>query len=37
MTFCHSLGMQHDHEYITPEDQPLKLVKEGGKVVEELF
>ena len=37
MTFCHSLGMQHDREYITPEDQPLKLVKEGGKVVEELF
>ncbi len=37
MTFCHSLGIDHEKEYITEQDQPLKLVKEGGKVVSELF
>jgi len=37
MTFCHSLGIDPHEEYITAEDQPLKLVDEGGSVVEELF
>jgi len=37
MTFCHSLGIDHEKEYITAENQPLKLVDEGGKPVEELF
>ena len=37
MTFCHCLGIDHEEEYITAEDQPLKLVAEGGKPVEELF
>ncbi len=37
VTFCKILGMDPNHEYFTPQDQPLKLVKEGGKVIEELF
>jgi hypothetical protein len=37
MTFCHTLGIDHEKEYITAENQPLKLVDEGGKPVEELF
>ncbi|MDA1015157.1 MAG: DUF1501 domain-containing protein [Planctomycetota bacterium] len=37
MTFCHSLGIQHDKEYVTAENQPLKLVAEGGKPVKELL
>lgn len=37
MTFCQSLGIEHEKEYITAENQPLKLVKEGGKPVSELF
>lgn len=36
-TFCHSLGINPHKEYVTAEDQPLKLVDEGGKVVDELF
>ena len=36
VTFCKVLGMDPDHEYHTPQDQPLKLVK-GGEVIEELF
>ena len=36
-TFCHILGLDHEHEYVTPEDQPLKLVDKGGKLIEELF
>ncbi len=36
-TFCHCLGIDHEKEYVTAEDQPLKLVDEGGKPVEELF
>ena len=36
MTFCKVLGMNPEHEYYTPQDQPLKLVK-GGQVIEELF
>lgn len=35
-TFCHFLDMDPDHEYVTPADQPLKLVK-GGEVVKELI
>ena len=37
MTFCHCLGIDHEKEYVTADDQPLKLVEEGGEVVEELF
>jgi hypothetical protein len=37
VTFCHVLGLDPAHEYMTPEEQPLKLVKDGGKLVEELF
>ena len=37
MTFCHSLGINPEHEYVTRENQPHKLVKEGGQVVTELF
>jgi hypothetical protein len=37
MTFCHSLGIDHEKEYITAENQPLKLVDEGGKHIDELF
>ena len=35
-TFCKVLGLESEHEYVTPQDQPLKLVK-GGTVIEELF
>ena len=35
-TFCKVLGLDAEHEYVTPQDQPLKLVK-GGEVIEELF
>jgi hypothetical protein len=35
-TFCKILGLDAEHEYVSPQDQPLKLVK-GGKVIEELF
>ena len=37
MTFCHCLNIDHAKEYVTSEDQPLKLVDEGGKPVTELF
>lgn len=37
MTFCHCLGIDHEKEYVTAENQPLKLVEEGGSVVQELF
>ncbi len=37
MTFCHCLGIDHEKEYVTSEDQPLKLVDEGGKPVKELL
>ncbi len=37
MSFCHSLSLHPEEEYYTPENQPLKLVKEGGKVISELF
>jgi uncharacterized protein (DUF1501 family) len=36
VTFCKVLGLDPDHEYFTPQNQPLKLVK-GGKVIDELF
>lgn len=36
VTFCHVLGMDPHDEYITDQDQPLKLV-EGGKLISELF
>ena len=36
VSFCKVLGMNPEHEYHTPQDQPLKLVK-GGSVIEELF
>lgn len=36
VTFCHILGMDPHDEYITEQDQPLKLV-EGGKLITELF
>ncbi len=36
VTFCHFLGLEPEHEYITPEQQPLKLVKEGGQLIQEL-
>jgi len=35
VTFCHFLGLDPRHEYTTPEDQPLKLVK-GGELIKEL-
>lgn len=35
VTFCHLLGLDPDHEYTTPEDQPIKLVK-GGELIQEL-
>ncbi|MCR9116779.1 MAG: DUF1501 domain-containing protein, partial [bacterium] len=35
VTFCHFLGLDPDHEYTTPEDQPIKLVK-GGELIHEL-
>lgn len=37
VTFCHFLGLEAEHEYITPEQQPLKLVKEGGELIHELI
>lgn len=37
VTFCHVLGLDPAHEYMTPENQPLKLVKDGGKVIHELL
>ena len=37
VTFCHSLSIDPEEEYYTPENQPLKLVKEGGKLISELF
>ena len=37
MTFCHSLGLNHEDEYVTGDNQPHKLVREGGQVVKELF
>jgi uncharacterized protein (DUF1501 family) len=36
VTFCKILGMDPHDEYITEQDQPLKLV-EGGKLIDELF
>lgn len=36
VTFCHVLGLDPHHEYVTDQDQPLKLV-EGGKLITELF
>jgi hypothetical protein len=36
VTFCHVLGMNPHDEYITDQDQPLKLV-EGGELITELF
>jgi hypothetical protein len=36
VTFCHILGMNPHDEYITDQDQPLKLV-EGGELIHELF
>ena len=35
VTFCHFLGLDPRHEYYTPEDQPLHLVK-GGELIQEL-
>jgi hypothetical protein len=37
VTFCDVLGLDPEHEYTTPEGQPLKLVKEGGKRIDELL
>lgn len=37
VTFCHLLGLDPAHEYMTPENQPLKLVKDGGKLISELL
>lgn len=37
VTFCHSMSIDPEDEYYTPENQPLKLVKEGGKLITELF
>lgn len=36
VTFCKVLGIDPHKEYITDQNQPLKLV-EGGKLIEELF
>jgi uncharacterized protein (DUF1501 family) len=36
VTFCHVLGMNPHDEYLTDQDQPLKLV-EGGELIKELF
>ncbi|QDU97314.1 DUF1501 domain-containing protein [Lignipirellula cremea] len=36
VTFCHCLGMDPHHEYVTREDQPIQLVK-GGELISELF
>ena len=35
-TFCKILGMNPHDEYVTDQDQPLKLV-DGGEVIQELF
>ncbi len=35
VTFCHILGLDPHEEYITDQDQPLKLV-EGGELIKEL-
>ena len=36
VTFCKVLGMDPHSEYITDQNQPLKLV-EGGELIKELF
>jgi hypothetical protein len=36
VTFCHLLGLDPHEEYITDQDQPLKLV-EGGELIKELI
>lgn len=36
VTFCHVLGINPHDEYITDQQQPLKLV-EGGELIKELF
>jgi uncharacterized protein (DUF1501 family) len=36
ITFCHLLGMNPHDEYVTEQQQPLKLV-EGGELIKELF
>ena len=36
VTFCHLLGLDPHDEYITDQDQPLRLV-EGGSLITELF
>ena len=36
VTFCRFLGMNPHDEYVTEQDQPLKLV-EGGELIKELF
>jgi hypothetical protein len=36
VTFCKCLGLDPRHEYYTPQEQPIHLVK-GGEVVNELF
>jgi uncharacterized protein (DUF1501 family) len=36
VTFCHLLGLDPHDEYVTDQDQPLKLV-EVGKLINELF
>jgi uncharacterized protein (DUF1501 family) len=36
VTFCHLLGMDPHDEYLTDQQQPLKLV-EGGELIHELF
>ncbi|MCA9269689.1 MAG: DUF1501 domain-containing protein [Planctomycetales bacterium] len=35
-SFCKVLGLDPNHEYVTPQGQPHKLVK-GGAVIDELF
>ena len=35
-TFCHTLGIDHEKEVMTPLQRPMKLV-DGGKPVNELF
>ena len=35
VTFCHFLGLDPRHEYTTPEEQPIQLVK-GGELISEL-
>ena len=35
-TFCKIQNLDPDHEYVTPDEQPLKLVK-GGELIEELL